>query len=340
MINTNRNSDYYTLEDIVSPSDTRVEEQKAAAFVAYRTSIGKVALDAGLRYEHTQFDYFEKSLKKGEQSRSFDNLFPNVSLSFPVKKTNNSLSYTMKTMRPNYSLLSSAVQYSNRFMYKMGNPLLQPQTMHDITWMTNYRWLNFSASYQYIKNYIWAENTLYNEEGSILLEVNRNYDKYQRLNINLTAAPQIGIWQPSWGVFFTQQFFSTETKDGKLNYNNPLVLLRWDNDFRLPYDFVLSVSGEYQSDGNYADEQRGGYGMLNISVRKSFLKNQLTISLQGDDLLDTYRYKGYVVTKVSRSNYNTVYDMRKVMLSVTYRFNASRSKYKGTGAANDELRRL
>lgn len=64
MINTNRNSDYYTLEDIVSPSDTRVEEQKAAAFVAYRTSIGKVALDAGLRYEHTQFDYFEKSLKK------------------------------------------------------------------------------------------------------------------------------------------------------------------------------------------------------------------------------------------------------------------------------------
>lgn len=82
MINTNRNSDYYTLEDIVSPSDTRVEEQKAAAFVAYRTSIGKVALDAGLRYEHTQFDYFEKSLKKDEQSRSFDNLFPNVSLSF------------------------------------------------------------------------------------------------------------------------------------------------------------------------------------------------------------------------------------------------------------------
>lgn len=340
VINTDRNSDYYTLEDIVSPSDARVEEQKAAAFVAYRTSIGKVSLDAGLRYEHTRFDYYEKDIKKDEQSRAFDNLFPNVSLSFPLKKTNNSLSYTMKTRRPGYSLLSGAVQYSNRFMYKMGNPLLQPQTMHDITWMTNYRWLNFSASYQYIKDYIWAENTLYNKEGSIVLEVNRNYDKYQQLNFNITAAPQIGIWQPSWGVYFSQQFFSTETQDGKLNYNNPLVLLRWDNDFRLPYDFVLSVSGEYQSDGNYADEQRGGYGMLNISVRKSFLKNQLTISLQGDDLLDTYRYKGYVVTKVSRSSYKTIYDMRKVMLSATYRFNATRSKYKGTGAANDELRRL
>lgn len=340
IINTDRNSDYYTLEGIVDPSDTRVEEQKIAAFVAYHTSIGKISFDAGLRYEHTQFDYYEKKVKMDEQSRNFDNLFPNVSFSFPIKKTNNSLSYTMKTKRPDYSILSSAVQYSNRFMYKRGNPLLQPQTMHDITWMTNYRWLNFSASYQYTKDYIWSENTLYNKEGSVLLSTNRNYDKYQRFNFNLSAAPQIGIWQPSWGIHFTQQFFSTETRDGKLNYNNPIVLLRWDNDFRLPYDIILSVSGEYQSDGSYADEQRHGYGMLNIGVRKSFLKNQLTVSVQGNDLLDTYRYKGYIVTKVSRSNYNTVYDTRKVMLSATYRFNATRSKYKGTGAANDELRRL
>lgn len=73
--------------------------------------------------------------------------------------------------------------------------------------------------------------------------------------------------------YFTQQFFSTETKDGKLNYNNPLALLRWDNDFRLPYDFVLSVSGEYQSSGNYADEHHAGYGMLNVCVRERLMRS-------------------------------------------------------------------
>lgn len=340
VINTDRNSDYRTLEGIVSPSDTRVEEQKTAVFAEYRVNIGKVSVNAGLRYEHTQFDYYEKDVKKDEQSRNFDNLFPDVSFSFPLKKTNNSLAYTMKTRRPGYSLLSTAVQYSNRFMYKTGNPLLQPQIMHDVTWMTNYRWLNFSASYQYVKDYIWSENTLYNEEGSVLLSANRNYDKYQSVSFNLSAAPQIGIWQPSWSVYFTRQFFSTETRDGKPDYDNPVVLLRWDNDFRLPYGIVLSVSGEYQSDGSYADEQRRGYGTVSVGVRKSFLKDRLAVSLQGNDLADTYRYKGYIVTKVSRSNYNTVYDTRKVMLSATYRFNAARSKYKGTGAANDELRRL
>lgn len=340
LIRTERNSDYRTMEDIVPASDTRVEEQKAAAFIAYRTNIGKLSLNAGLRYEHTQFDYYEMDVKKDGQCRKYDDWFPNVSLSFPVKESNHSFSYTLKTLRPNYSMLNNAVQYSNRFMYKAGNPLLQPQTMHDVTWMSAYRWLNVSVSYQYIKDYIWSENSLYNAEGSILLETNRNYDKYQRLNVNLTAAPKIGIWEPSWGIYFTQQFFSTETKDGKLDYDNPMVLLQWNNDFRLPADIVLSVSGEYQSAGSYADEQRQGYGMLNIGIRKSFLKNQLTLSLQGNDLLDTYRYKGYGVTLVNRKHYKTIYDSRSVMLSATYLFNATRSKYKGTGAANDELKRL
>lgn len=40
------------------------------------------------------------------------------------------------------------------------------------------------------------------------------------------------------------------------------------------------------------------------------------------------------------NTYKDTYNMRKVKLTVIYRFNATRSKYKGTGAANDELRRL
>lgn len=340
ILNTDRSSDYHTLEGIVKGADTRVKEQKFVGFLTYHTDLGKVSLDAGLRYEHTQFDYYEDNLKKEEQSRRYDNVFPNVSVSFPLKNTKNSLSYTMKTRRPGYSLLSSAVQYSNRFMYKQGNPLLQPQIMHDVTWMTGYKWLNISASYQYIKDYIWTESSLYNTEGSIVLEMNRNYNRYQRIDLNVMASPQFGIWQPSWGVYFTQQFFSTDTKDGRLSYDNPLILLKWDNDFRLPYGIVFSVSGEYQSAGSYADEQRYDYGMLNLGLRKSFLKDQLTMSLQGDDVLNTYRYKGKVVTMISRTNYETIYDSRKMMLSVTYRFNATRSKYKGAGAANDELRRL
>lgn len=32
--------------------------------------------------------------------------------------------------------------------------------------------------------------------------------------------------------------------------------------------------------------------------------------------------------------------MRKIKLAILYRFNVGCSKYKGTGAANDELKRL
>lgn len=181
---------------------------------------------------------------------------------------------------------------------------------------------------------------LYDEAGSILLQAYRNYDQLQRLNVQLSASPKIGCWQPSWSVYFTRQWFSTETVDGKLNYDNPLVSLKWDNDFRLPLGFVLTVSGVYHSAGSNADRQCYDYGTLGIGLRKQFLKNQLTVSLQGDDLLNTYRYKGNTVTGVSRSRYETLYDSCKVMLSAIWRFNATRSKYKGTGAANEELQRL
>ena len=35
-----------------------------------------------------------------------------------------------------------------------------------------------------------------------------------------------------------------------------------------------------------------------------------------------------------------IYDSREFSISLRYRFNTTKSKYKGTGAANDELRRL
>lgn len=338
--NTDRSSDYYMLENIVDASDTRVKEQKYAAFASWNGKFGVVSLNAGLRYEHAQFDYYEEDVRQREQSRSFDDVFPNVSVSFPIKKTHNSISYSVKTRRPAYSLLSSAVQYSNRYMYQQGNPQLQPETRHDVTWMTGYRWLNFSASYQCVKNFIWVENSLYNDVGSILLQTHRNYDKLQRLNVHVSAAPKIGCWHPSWGIYFTQQYFSTETIDGKLEYNNPLVTLKWDNDFRLPLGFVFTVSGEYSSAGSSADRQRFDYGTLSGGLRKQFLKNQLTVSLQGEDLLNTYRSKWKAVTRFNRNSNETFYDSRKVMLSATWRFNATRSKYKGTGAANEELQRL
>lgn len=337
---TLHNDKYYNEEGIVANSDTRSEEEKAAAFLSYDISLGKTSLSAGVRYEHTQFDYFSGGKREDDECRSYDNLFPTVSFSFPIKKVNNSLSYTMKTQRPGYSQLDGGVQYSNRYMYKQGNPLLRPQMMHDITWMVGYKFLNVSLSYQYIKDFIERERSLYNEEGSISMHTYVNFKKNQSLNLLVSASPKIGFWHPSVTVYLFQPFFESEMLGRTLKHNNLMASFTWNNDFVLPKDFIFSLNMDYVTDGNSGLMQEYSYGTLDVGLRKEFLNKQLTVNLQGIDLLDTYRRMGKQYSPQIMNTYKDTYNMRKVKLTVIYRFNATRSKYKGTGAANDELRRL
>ena len=337
---TIHNDNYYNEEGVISNSDTRSEEEKAAAFLSYDLSLGKTSLSAGVRYEHTQFDYFSAGKRENEQCRNYNNVFPTVSFSFPIKNVSNSVSYTMKTRRPSYSQLDGGIQYSNRYMYKQGNPLLRPQMMHDITWMLGYKFLNISLSYQYIKDFIEFERSLYNKEGSISMQSYVNFNKNQYLDLVVSASPKIGFWHPSATVYFSQPFFESEMLGKKLKHNNPAVSFTLNNDFVLPGDFIFSLNMDYVTDGSTGLIQEYSYGTLNVGLRKDFLNKQLTINLQGIDLLDTYRRMGTQYSPQVINTYKDTYNMRKVKLTVLYRFNASRSKYKGTGAVNDELKRL
>lgn len=331
---------YNNEEGIVSSSDTRSEEEKAAAFLSYDLSLGKTSLSAGIRYERTQFDYFSAGQRKAEQCRTYDNLFPTFSFSFPIKNVSNSLSYTMKTRRPNYSQLDGGIQYSNRYMYRKGNPLLHPQIMHDITWMLGYKFLNISLNYQYIKDFIGLERSLYNQEGSISMHTYVNFKKNQSLNLLISASPKIGFWHPSATIYLSQPFFESEVLGYTIKHNNLMASFTWNNEFVLPGDYILSLNMDYVTDGNTGLIQEYSYGTVDIGLRKEFLNKRLTVNLQGVDLLDTYRQMGKQYSPQIINTYKDTYNMRKVRLTVVYRFNATRSKYKGTGAANDELRRL
>ncbi|MGP1417419.1 outer membrane beta-barrel protein, partial [Prevotella fusca] len=83
-----------------------------------------------------------------------------------------------------------------------------------------------------------------------------------------------------------------------------------------------------------------GFASLNLALRKSFCNECLILSLSANDIFDSMRERwalnGYGTTM--DKDCNTYY--RSVSLTVTYNFNAKRSKYKGTGAGNAEKSRL
>lgn len=115
----------------------------------------------------------------------------------------------------------------------------------------------------------------------------------------------------------------------------------FNNIFTLPRDFLFSLDFTCQGKGNtdnyYLDKNLYVCG---VSIRKSFLKDALSIEAKGTDLFHDLVYRGQIYAGNSYFYSNNRNDSRKFVLTLRYKFNTTRNKYKGTGAANNELRRL
>lgn len=79
---------------------------------------------------------------------------------------------------------------------------------------------------------------------------------------------------------------------------------------------------------------------IDLLVRKSFLNNNLSLTLYATDLLNNYpdrttMYSGDIMTYA----YNQ-FESRSIRFAVRYKFNTTRSKYRGTGAGENEKGRM
>ncbi|WP_455632690.1 outer membrane beta-barrel family protein [Parabacteroides sp.] len=328
-------------QSLLPSSDTRIREQNAAAFLGYDWVWDKLNATIGLRFEHVDFDYYDQEIFQPGQSRLYDNLFPDISLSLPVGKTQMSLSYTSKTNRPSFYQLRSNLQYDDRFTYEGGNPLLKPSFNHDLTYQFGYKFLQLSASYQYVKDVSFFMMKAYEPDPTITVFSQQNYPKAQYLNVSVSLSPKFDFWEPSLYMNVSKQFFEAVTMGEMRKFNKPSYYFSLNNSFRLPRGWIFSLDGNIRTEGNRMQTLNKRSGSVNVGLRKSFLKDEsLTLNLQGFDLFATERYS-FVMYAADRSvtkwNYS---DSRQVRLTVTYRFNATRSKYKGSGAANEVINRL
>lgn len=341
-IHTRRNDDYeVNRTDLLTNSYSKLEEQTASPFVQYArlTPIGNIT--AGLRYEYVRFKYYDAGIYQPEQSRSFRNLFPTISYGAKIGKVMAQLSYSVKTSRPSYSQLSNNVSYMNRFTRQTGNPYLDNETNHRVELSGVWKFIQFMVNYKDSRNAIiyWAEQTLENE--AITMISRKNVKSLKSMTAYISAAPKIGIWAPQINLGMQKPWFTLHTDVASYRLNRPIFMGNFNNAFSLPCGITLNVDYRYQSKGNtmnvyLAKEQH----VLDVSISKSFLKDALTLEIKGNDLLykcwdaDLLYNQKMELLQVSKRG------TRDLQLTLRYKFNTTRSKYKGTGAGNAELNRL
>lgn len=341
-INTHRNDDYeVNRTDLLANSYSKLEEQTASPFIQYArlTPIGNIT--AGLRYEYVRFKYYDAGIYQPEQSRSFRNLFPTISYGAKIGKVMAQLSYSVKTSRPSYSQLSNNVSYMNRFTRQTGNPYLDNETNHRVELSGVWKFIQFMVNYKDSRNAIiyWAEQMPGNEAVTMISR--KNVKSLKSMTAYISAAPKIGIWALQINLGLQKPWFTLHTDVASYRLNRPIFMGNFNNAFSLPCGITLNVDYRYQSKGNtmnvyLAKEQH----VLDVSISKSFLKDALTLEIKGNDLLykcwdaDLLYNQKMELLQVSKRG------TRDLQLTLRYKFNTTRSKYKGTGAGNAELNRL
>lgn len=326
---TRRNDQFMNPQEILPTTDSHIKEDRTGVFAEYNRFIQIAYLNMGLRYEHVSTEH------------SYDNFFPNLSLATQIGKFQMQLSYTAKTKRPSYYQLSSNMSYMNRFTYMSGNPALNPETIHDLTFSGSYGWLQFMISYQREKDAILYITDQYEKNPAITIITHRNFDRIDNFSTFVTAAPTIGCWHPQLTVGIQKQWAKVEHNGNTLSMNRPLLFGTFNHGIQLPHHWTFSLDMTFQSKGDFQNIYiYENVFMMNAALTKSFLHDRLSVNLQGIDLTHGRKDGNRIYNKQMSMDVANTSDSREVRLTLRYKFNTSKSKYKGKSAAEEDLKRL
>lgn len=338
---TRRTSHYRNPEGLMADNDSRINELTASGFVEYSRTFGKVSAQAGLRYEHVDFDYYERDVLMDEQSRTYNNLFPSLNVNVPVGQVQLQLTYAGKVTRPNYEYLRDATIYVNRYTYQSGNPFLRPTMIQNLSMAASYQWVNLYVGYSHVKDDISQICINYSDDDpTIGLLYWENLDAYDQMAASLTLAPTVGPWRPQFIVQMQKQWYSMETHEGSVRLNHPIATFVWNNSLTLPGGFLLDVDGYFVTKGHDKNiYSNGTFSRVNMALTKSFLKERLTAQFRANNIFESNSTKFLMYSGIRQFS-GTNPQFRTLSLNLTYKFNAARSKYKGTGAGQDQKNRM
>ena len=327
-------------ENIIPETDNEMKEKNIAGFAEYELQLGPWRLNAGLRFEHVKADYYLFGKWQQEPSRTYNDWFPNLSAAWQKDKWSAQLSYSKRITRPPYNMLTSMIVYDSRMFYEGGNPLLRPSVRQSVDLNLTYAWLTFMAGFTRENDLFTHIGRVYDEEQEIAIFQPMNFDHQDRVYATLVASPKFGSWQPTATLHYYQQMFDAEAYGAPEKLNKPEFSFDLKSWFVIHPTMKALVQMSYSGSNHWAFMYRGSNFAVNARLQKSFFNERLSCTLYANDIFRTARTKMTTYYAIGLTDQDVYTYTQCVGLTLSYNFNVSRSKYKGSGAGNDEKNRL
>ena len=282
--------------------------------------------------------------------RNYGNWFPTVSYAGALGPVQVMLNYSAKTERPSFSSLSSAIRYNSRYIWQSGNARLQPELSHDISLTAVYKFITFIVNYTRTDDAIMTWSAPYGNDGVVLVQP-RNLDTpYRAMSVMVNLTPTIGPWTMNYTVGMQPQWLSIDVQDPReptgtrvTRFNTkPIGFAQLHNTLTLNSGWQFELGAGITTKG-YTQNLYLNKAVLDLeaAVQKKLLKNgALVLRLEGHDLAGLANYD----VKTDFGNHfiyqTNKMDSQRVKFSVRYNFNTAQSKYRGSGAGEQQKARM
>jgi hypothetical protein len=299
-------------------------ENIVAAYTTLKLQVNtKTTLQTGLRWEHT-YTNINSPEEKDLVLRNYHNLFPSLFLSRELN-TNNSLqfSYSRRITRPTFNNLAPFVSFKDPYSFWSGNAALKP-TLTDA----------MQVSYQLKKKYLLSLQASQDKNAINWLvrldaQTNKqnvyiaNVDQTRTYSLNLSIPVEVTSWwqmQNNLAVILQQ---NNSVYEGiKLALNGRYGRINSTQNFKLPYNLNLEISGYYQSRALFGIFQQKGMGSVNLGIQKKLNKERGALNCSISDIFWTNRFNiklAYPYVNLDQTFFNN-FEPRVVRLTYNRNF--------------------
>lgn len=323
----------------INDDRTRNRETKNALFIKYSRPFGDFTLEAGLRYElvHSVQD---NEVSTGHESHSTHNFLPSLSLSHSKGMLMQSLNAYVETTRPDFTDMNGNVDYQNRYSISLGNPGLKSSTGYNFNYTLMYKFLYLSIGYDYTCRPISGNFYGLAENPSVMVGRVENFSDRQGLTGTLYLRHTIKWWTPMFSLVCMKSFADYPGPEGKTLHNGcPVVLGTLASDCDLSNGYMLSARFDYNFGGYLETYKIRPYSSLNLSLKKSFMKDRLRLSIDAYDLFKKGYTKALWNINNLKMNMRMSPETRKFGITLTWRFRKSKEMNRQS-AASEEMSRL
>ncbi len=345
------NSSTGKFEQVTSSSTNYKNNDRVyAAYVSVTRSIKNFGYQLGLRAESSNYKG-ELTDTKQEFSNSYPlSLFPSVFLSQKLKQDQElQLNYSRRVNRPFFMQTIPFIDSTDQLNWSRGNAGLKPEFTNslEMSYSKKFRGSNtllasvyFKHSTDLITRYLDTITISGGTKRPISTYINANSSR--SVGFELTSQNKIAKW---WDMNSNFNLYNSKINTDNINGTSQKALWSWfakmNNNFTLPKNFKIQLSGTYQSKTNLPVNQGGG-GMggpmmgvaqsaaqgyiksnwgIDAAVSKSFLKNNTaTVTLSVSDIFRTRRMEQYSASDYFILNSYRMMDSPMFRLNFSWRF--------------------